>query len=242
MRFEFHERITTQVLRDTSLPRRAQQVVLWGNWSVDYYNILASRFPPVAQWTLNHQFHFAGLVDAAAVAAQWDWLDAYARRELGDAQRPGRALYQVGKILHAVQDFYAHSNWVELALAAGAAADAVPTWEERSPGLPADLYTFMLPNMPGYRTDRDHSRMQKDAPNCPAGPDIFQAMVPAALRATAFWWAHLTTLLHPTIIPHLPTARPGPWALTSRWLLLHTYIDPTLFTTPVPTLAPLSFL
>lgn len=240
VRFEFHERMTVQVLKSTQLPEHARSVVSWGNWSVDYYGILASRFPPVAQWTLNQQFHFAGLADAAAVEAQWDWLDAYARRELGQPQTGGRALYQIGKILHAVQDFYAHSNWVELMLAAGYPPHALPTWEERPAKLPAALYTFMLPSMPAYIPARDHSRMHKDAPNCPAGADVFHAMVLAALRATEFWWTRLHVLLHPTVIPRLSTARPGPWAITSRWLLLHTYIDPALFTTPVPGLDPLT--
>lgn len=239
VRFEFHERMTVQVLKSTPLPEDARRVVLWGNWSVDYYNILAARFPPVAQWTLNHQFHFAGLVDGAAVEAQWDWLDAYARRELGRPQPGGRALYQMGKILHAVQDFYAHSNWMELTIAAGYPAHALPTWEERPADLPGDLYTFMLPSVPGYTRARDHGRMHKDSPDCPAGPDVFQAMVLAALRATEFWWLRLYALLHPTIVPRLSSARPGPWAITSRWLLLHTYIDPALFTTPIPGLDPL---
>lgn len=238
MRFEFHERVTAQVLKSTQLPDHAQRVVLWGNWSVDYYGILATRFPPVARWTLNHQFHFAGLSNAAAITAQWDWLAAYARRELSKAQSGGRALYQMGKILHAVQDYYSHSNWIELTLAAGWPANALPTWEERPATLPAGLCTFMLPSMPGYAPVRDHSRMHKDAPDCPGGPAVFDATVLVARRATATWWAHLHTCLHPAVIPRLPAARPGPWAIISRWLLLHTYIDPSLFIVPISGLDP----
>lgn len=238
MRFEFHERMTAQLLRSTGLPGPAQRVVLWGNWSVDYYGILAARFPPVARWTLNHPFHFGGLADAAAVAAQWDWLDAYARRELGQSQTGGRALYQMGKILHAVQDFYAHSNWVDLALAAGYSADSVPTWDERSDQPLRDLFTFMPASMPGYLPARDHRLIHKDAPDCPAGPVVFQAVVHVAQRATTDWWTRLQEFLHLSVVPHLAGARPGPWAVTSRWLLLHTYIDPTLFDVPIPGLDP----
>lgn len=242
MRFEFHERITSEFLRSTDLPEPARRVVLWGNWSVDYYGILAARMPVVARWTLNRQFHFAGLIDAAAVQAQWTWLAAYAQRELGRPQRGGRALYQMGKILHAVQDFYAHSNWVDLALAAGFDAESLPTWEQGSDRLLHGLFTFMLPSMPGYLPARDHSQVHKDAPDCPAGPAVFHAVVQVAQRATNFWWARLQELLHPTVVPRLAGARPSPWAITSRWLLLHTYIDPTLFDAPIPGLDPAAHL
>ena len=233
MRFEFHERITTAVLRTSALPVAAQRVVLWGNWSVDYYNILAAHWPSPAVRTQNLRFHFANLADGTEVAAHWDWLTTYGRRTLTGERSPGHALYQVGRILHAVQDFYAHTNWVELAPAQGLSGPDLPTWEERSPALLQNLYSFALPDSAGYDPARDHAALHKDEPGCPAGPLVFAWTAQLARRATQIWWSSLLSWLPHTTLHRLPGARPGPWAWSSRRLVEQLYIRDDLFQAPV---------
>lgn len=65
----------------------------------------------------NDHLHFGGLGDTAAVAREWDGLvqGTYRAAREAEARSDAAGLVTVlGTSLHAVQDFYAHSNWATL--------------------------------------------------------------------------------------------------------------------------------
>lgn len=86
-----------------------------GNWVTDYLNL-----PLVAEPAVIAQFdklHFDDLPTDDAVRAQWRALVANTRGATEAAARaedPEAILALLGMSVHAVQDFYSHSNWVEL--------------------------------------------------------------------------------------------------------------------------------
>jgi hypothetical protein len=99
-----------------------------------------------------------------------------------------------GTMIHTVQDFYAHSNWVEL----HEGERPVPVWDLVVGSLPAQIVsgTFFLdtPKLcgPGAPT---HAELNKDSPDSPegakvvesgpnAGQTLFALAFAAALRAT----------------------------------------------------------
>ncbi len=84
------------------------------NWVTDYLNT-----PVYPDQTLARQFdlmHFDDLPSDAAVRARWAGTVANTRRVVEAAAARDDAegvLTALGMTLHAVQDFYSHSNWVE---------------------------------------------------------------------------------------------------------------------------------
>lgn len=97
-------------------------------------------------------FHFNSLYSLDEIEGQWQDLDAWTVEVCGTINRtpdPEAAdeLYAslLSLVLHAVQDFYAHSNWVGLVrefLPPGSSSDTYPLWEElmgRAPGLAPDF-------------------------------------------------------------------------------------------------------
>ena len=102
------------------------------------------------------------------IASQWTLIDAQSNR-LDDA-----ALGAFGRLLHTTQDFYAHSNWVEL----NVQQDPIPVWDMEVSSLPAGIVsgTFLLdfPKLcgPGAPT---HSELNKDGPNTSEGKKIVAA-------------------------------------------------------------------
>ena len=87
-------------------------------------------------------FHFNNLYSFAAIEKQWcqfaEWVDESARvisDSPGTFAKPTddpRILALFGMTTHAVQDFYSHTNWVQLLspALAGKARDGFPTWED----------------------------------------------------------------------------------------------------------------
>lgn len=69
----------------------------------------------------------------AAIDQEFKDIDDILARKKDPASEAVEAMGRVGRVLHAVQDFYAHSNWVELADQAGAPFDSelvAPIWLE----------------------------------------------------------------------------------------------------------------
>jgi hypothetical protein len=79
-----------------------------------------------------------------------------------------------GTMIHTVQDFYAHSNWVEL----HEDVSPIPVWDLDSSSLPADIVsgTFFLdfpkrcgPNAP------THAQLNKDSPSSEEGSKVVES-------------------------------------------------------------------
>ncbi|MGN6815755.1 MAG: hypothetical protein ACTHK3_06685 [Solirubrobacterales bacterium] len=110
-----------------------------------------------------------------------------------------------GTMTHTVQDFYAHSNWVEL----HAGESPLPTWDLSLGSLPSSIVsgTFFLdsPKMcgPGAPT---HAELNKDGPESPEGSKVvadgpnkgktlFSLAYAAALEATRAQFKRLQEVL-----------------------------------------------
>ena len=121
---------------------------------------------------LRPEWHFDSANDAAAICDRWSkgpkaLLDASAlaavdafRRVPGKPDDPAQitkkreeALRAYGQYLHAIQDFYAHTNWIELHVAAGQRPDLAPigdgcdasTLQSLAPGLRSGYFDADTP-------------------------------------------------------------------------------------------------
>ncbi len=112
MRLKYHRRITTQALEKYVSPTALESIIT-ANFGQD-----------ALRYQLGHDhFHY----DNSSFTAGDAYIQAQ-RRIIKDALAHGEALpawQAFGRLTHAVQDFYAHSNYVAL-------------WRERDPGAPAD--------------------------------------------------------------------------------------------------------
>lgn len=110
-----------------------------------------------------------------------------------------------GTMIHTVEDFYAHSNWIELHVD----TDPIPTWDLQLSTLPGDIVsgTFLLdtPKMCGPDAPT-HAELNKDSPTStegakvvPSGPNsgksLFQLAYATALRATQEQFAELAKVV-----------------------------------------------
>lgn len=102
-----------------------------------------NHYPGQTRSIGSHGFHFDNLCDFTQVKERWNDLRAFVQLQAAAVQRDAltwnatgreRWLCTIGIMLHAVQDFYCHSNWVILTAAYGAQSMAdpadLPTWEE----------------------------------------------------------------------------------------------------------------
>jgi hypothetical protein len=100
-----------------------------------------------------------------AISDQWVLIDWQADR------LDVVALHAFGRLLHTTQDFYAHSNWVEL----HAGQDPIPVWDQHVSSLPADIVsgTFVLDSPkccgPGAPS---HAELNKDDPESQEGKKL----------------------------------------------------------------------
>jgi len=106
-----------------------------------------------------------------------------------------------GTMIHTVQDFYAHSNWIELQVA----QSPIPVWDLVLASLPASIVsgTFFLDSPKECGPDAPtHSQLNKDSPDSeegrktvPSGPNqgktLFDLAFAAALGATTVQFARL---------------------------------------------------
>ncbi|MGH7743090.1 MAG: hypothetical protein ACRENS_13830, partial [Candidatus Eiseniibacteriota bacterium] len=108
----------------------------------------------------------------------------------------GRAFITFGKALHGIQDFYAHSTWIELNLdliRVGGMINSCPLWNgEFLGGTVAvggstieGLQTgyFGLPPPPGSTT---HDALNKDGPGTPQGSVVVNRLFPAGRIGTYY--------------------------------------------------------
>lgn len=107
-----HHDLTASAMRTLGFKSRAIKVVQLENWLVDYY----SSQPLAGLEEDLQKLHFDNLEDSARVRVYWQRLKVNAKAAFEKAAADGdslRVLALLGMTLHAVQDFYAHSDWVE---------------------------------------------------------------------------------------------------------------------------------
>lgn len=106
-----HTDITSAALIDFGASSDAVKVARLSNWLVDYYSNTGSY---------QHEFellHFDNLPTTHMCLVYWGHLVNNTRIAMQDAARSNDvvdALVLLGMSLHAVQDFYTHSNWEQL--------------------------------------------------------------------------------------------------------------------------------
>lgn len=109
-----HFDLTRSVLSEHSFADRPVKIVQVENWLTDYY----SSSPTISRSKRQEleKLHFDNLFNTKQVANYWGWLIENLRKQTRKAaleNDPFRMLMIMGIGLHAVQDFYTHSNWVE---------------------------------------------------------------------------------------------------------------------------------
>jgi hypothetical protein len=121
----YHVELTEDALRSEGLEDRgALQIAQAANVNTD----LASIDP----FSVASLLHFDNMNDPERVARRWDRINEAFDRTLDALVARGDAtelLVFMGIVLHGIQDFYSHSNWVEVDWEAqGLPADAI--WED----------------------------------------------------------------------------------------------------------------
>ncbi len=140
-----HYDSTRAAAREWGFSEYAIRMLQLQNWYVDFY----TNDPTFGSRNEVDLLHFDNLTTTRHVRAYWGYFTDNTRRALERAANlndPFRALSLLGMSLHAVQDFYAHSNWAELHPPVGRAYRSI-TWFEDIPA-PNDnrCYTGAYPN------------------------------------------------------------------------------------------------
>ena len=109
-----HWDLTISALGDQGFDNDAREIGGVSNWFVDYYVNTPTDIAGMKEPC--ERLHFDNLFDTDDITAYWLRLAANTRKQLllaKASQDPLKALEILGASLHAVQDFYTHSNWVE---------------------------------------------------------------------------------------------------------------------------------
>lgn len=173
------------------------------------------------------RLHFDALTSTDQVEHQWKTLEANTkfalRKWAGDSSMPPKfrpvvLMTIVGMSLHAVQDFYSHSNWVNLFKEGRAGAlnggNEIPIWYEVPPDKRAKMK--LISGWYPDGTDRDkvyHEALNKDCSSRPLNPEA----VEVASRASVAW---VRMLLGEPGIPwdSLKSWKPTPEHIAGPWL------------------------
>jgi hypothetical protein len=151
-----HATITEQAMDQAGYNRAAADAVQVENWLTDYYT--SSPTFPAAQQCYLEKLHFDDVFTDEDVDAYWQTLlnNTIAAARKAKADNDYVEMYAVmGISLHAVQDFYSHSNWVE------SSGDSYPAY---------DLTTyFQWKQRPWRRTAVVHTGWYANCLNIPQG-------------------------------------------------------------------------
>lgn len=107
-----HFDLTRDAMQDQGFGNTAIEVTQLENWLTDYY----SSSPTSTIEAEVGKLHFDNLFNTQQVRNQWGHFTVNTRNAVQQATRskdPVKLLAVMGISLHAVQDFYTHSNWVE---------------------------------------------------------------------------------------------------------------------------------
>ncbi len=170
-----HQDLTREVMGEFGMNDEANRTVQLENWLVDYYsNSPTTRlFIAHSDGSVNgavdavlakHRLellHFDNLTDTQKVTHYWGRLTANTKSAVQDAAReknPMKLLSLMGASLHAVQDFYTHSTWVETHPAAGADYNTVTWFDTTQDG---GVRTGKYPNSDPINGSVDHGNYDK---------------------------------------------------------------------------------
>lgn len=140
-----HADLTYNALHDMGFGADAIKVAQVENWLTDWYS---SPQTPRGFRADFEKLHCDCLFSTGQARAYWDRLSANAKSAVQRAARnddPVMFLAILGVSLHAVQDFYTHSNWVETHPASGTAYRA-DTWFSAPPPAGMEVYTGWYSN------------------------------------------------------------------------------------------------
>lgn len=148
-----HQELTTAAMADFGFTSDAIGTARLNNWLIDYYSNTGDYQAELGL------LHFDNLPTTHNVKVYWGYFTNNTRRSLEAAARansPYKALSILGMSLHALQDFYTHSTWVETHPrgAGGFRAetyftDPPPDNNEPQKGLYTGLYPGGDQNVPG---------------------------------------------------------------------------------------------
>jgi len=209
---------TTEALKGAShaFSETACKIIVVENLKTDVYTVLPSWLRRGPQPKDCGLFHFDSCFSLDRIKQTWQGLSESVEGALTrcilqlrkgsiNEEETFLLIYSVfGVALHKTQDFYTHSNWIEL-LSSIADKPEVPTWEEAiaiaasgvNPGLESLLekaYTVayrqkIIP--PGIKT---HGEMNLDGPDtayakifAPCGKTYYELALITASRATVEW-------------------------------------------------------
>src|SRR4051812_9881856 len=109
-----HSDLTREALAPEGFGDTAIEAAQLQNWFTDYYS---SSNPLSGYKSEADLLHFDNLFTTDALRNYWGRFKVNAKSAAQDAAKSGdtvKLLTVIGVSLHAVQDFYTHSNWVEL--------------------------------------------------------------------------------------------------------------------------------
>jgi hypothetical protein len=129
-----HSDLTKEALQDQGFGETAIQTVQVQNWLVDYF----SSSPTSSIEGDVAKLHFDNLFTTEQIRNYWGRLTVNTRSAVQQAAREKdtlKLLTILGISLHAVQDFYSHSNWVETHPRSTSGPYRPETWFDSPQGL-----------------------------------------------------------------------------------------------------------
>lgn len=159
-----HSALTREALQQEGFAETPIQIVQVHNWLVDYFSSspTSSIEPDVAK------LHFDNLFTTEQIRNYWGRLTVNTRNAVQQSTREKDAfklLTLLGVSLHAVQDFYSHSNWVETYAPSTGSAYRPISWFDSPPASGSSgLYTGSYPPRSGTVPHGDYtSGLNKDS-------------------------------------------------------------------------------
>jgi hypothetical protein len=112
----YHYNQTVAGAKNAGFSSNAAKMMAWVNDTLD---VLLNNGTDVRDWVLHEwdKVHFDDLFDTAAVRMQWRRYMSgafYGLLWCAETASPTIAMHILGVLTHAVQDFYAHSTWVNV--------------------------------------------------------------------------------------------------------------------------------
>lgn len=145
-----HSDLTQNALQEEGFGETAIKAVQVENWLVDYYINTPTEKVSANIATVQsdmEKLHFDNLYSTAQVRNCWGHFTRNAHNAIQAAAGQNDTLSGItllGASLHAVQDFYAHSNWAEKH-PRGAGGYRTDTWFSNPPGARVDVFSGYYP-------------------------------------------------------------------------------------------------
>jgi hypothetical protein len=128
-----------------------------GNLLIDVYSNIPPSLADAVNGPQNSEcarFHFDNLLTSKDVRDNWELLQKTAQKTFQQSIEScdwDLIFLEMGVVLHAVQDFYSHSNWVEEWDRNGYEVSKIPTWNESE---------ALIRTNPNGRVAKDARRIQ----------------------------------------------------------------------------------